>query len=54
MRPRLFVINKGVNEKLLSLCKVDGDYNMYEVDKIMNNTPVLDEVVRHWREKASD
>ena len=54
VRPRLFVIDTGVNEKLLSLRKVDGDYNMCEVDKIMNNTPVLDEVVRHWREKASD
>lgn len=54
VRPRLFVIDTGVNEKLLSLRKVDGDYNMCEVDEIINNTPVLDEVVRLWREKASD
>ena len=50
VRPRLFV----VNEKFLSLPQVDGDYNMYEVAKIMNNMPVLDEVVGHWQEKSCD
>src|SRR5690606_4351458 len=34
--------------------KTMTDFDMNEVAGIMNRTPVTDEVIRHWREKASD
>ena len=34
--------------------KLAADYDMAEVARIMNRSPVADEVIRHWKEKAGD
>ena len=52
--PRTFVIDVGVQDKLRAVRKIASDFDMTEVAEIMNRAPVTDEVIRHWREKASD
>ena len=52
--PRTFVIDVGVREELSRVKKVGDDFDMAEVGRIMNERPVIEAVVTHWREKASD
>jgi superfamily II DNA or RNA helicase len=52
--PRTFVIDVGVQEKLRQVRRTAADFDMTEVDVIMNKTPVTEAVVTHWREKAGD
>ena len=52
--PRTFIIDVGVQDELRSVRKTMSDFDMNEVAGIMNRAPVTDEVIRHWREKASD
>jgi len=52
--PRTFIIDVGVQEQLRAVRKTASDFDMNEVAGIMNRAPVTDEVIRHWREKASD
>jgi len=52
--PRTFVIDVGVQDKLREVRKTIADYDMTQVAEIMDHTPVTDEVIRHWREKAGD
>ena len=52
--PRTFIIDVGVQDQLRAVRKTASDFDMNEVADIMNRTPVTDEVIRHWREKASD
>ncbi|MFO1158463.1 MAG: DEAD/DEAH box helicase [Reyranellaceae bacterium] len=52
--PRTFVIDVGVREELSRVKKVGDDFDMAEVGRIMNQRPVTDAVVTHWREKAHD
>ena len=52
--PRTFVIDVGVQDALAKVRKTVDDFDMAEVDAIMNRAPVTDAVVRHWREKAGD
>ena len=52
--PRTFVIDVGVQDALAKVRKTADDFDMAEVDAIMNRAPVTDAVVRHWREKAGD
>jgi hypothetical protein len=52
--PRTFVIDVGVREELSRVKKVGDDFDMAEVGRIMNQRPVTEAVVTHWREKASD
>lgn len=52
--PRTFIIDVGVQDELRSVRKTSADFDMTEVADIMNRAPVTDEVIRHWREKASD
>ena len=54
VRPRTFIIDVGVQDELRSVRKQMSDFDMNEVAGIMNRAPVTDEVIRHWREKASD
>ncbi|WP_083463611.1 Hint domain-containing homing endonuclease [Prosthecomicrobium hirschii] len=54
IRPRTFVIDVGVQNDLQTVRRTAADFDMAEVDAIMNRSPVTDEVVRHWREKAGD
>jgi DNA repair protein RadD len=52
--PRTFIIDVGVQDQLRAVRKTVSDFDMNEVAGIMNRAPVTDEVIRHWREKASD
>ncbi|WP_197919077.1 DEAD/DEAH box helicase [Thiosulfatihalobacter marinus] len=52
--PRTFIIDVGVQDQLRAFRKTASDFDMNEVAGIMNRAPVTDEVIRHWREKASD
>jgi len=52
--PRTFIIDVGVQDELRAVRKTSADFDMTEVAGIMNRAPVTDEVIRHWREKASD
>ncbi|NPD21763.1 DEAD/DEAH box helicase [Rhodophyticola sp. DY48A3-103] len=54
VRPRTFIIDVGVQDELRAVRKTMSDFDMNEVAGIMNRAPVTDEVIRHWREKASD
>ena len=52
--PRTFVIDVGTREALQNVKKTVDDFDMKEVDRIMNKAPVNDAVVHHWKEKAGD
>ncbi len=52
--PRTFVIDVGVQDQLSKVRRTADDFDMAEVDAIMNRSPVTDAVIRHWREKAND
>lgn len=54
VRPRTFVIDVGVREDLGKVRKTAADFDMGQVDAIMNKAPVTDQVIAHWREKAGD
>lgn len=52
--PRTFVIDVGVQDQLRMVRRTADDFDMTEVDAIMNRSPVTDAVIRHWQEKAND
>ena len=54
VRPRTFVIDLGILDELSRVRKLANEYDMDQVAGIMDRTPVTDEILRHWREKAGD
>lgn len=54
VKPRTFVIDVGVQEQLRQVRRIAADFDMAEVDAIMNKAPITDAVVTHWKEKAGD
>ncbi len=51
VRPRAFVIDvSGVREGLSKVRKLKEDFDMNEVEQVMNKIPVNQEVVSKWRE----
>lgn len=52
--PRAFVIDVGTQEKLFQVRMLTTDYDMAEVEAIMNKAVVNQEVVRHWKERAGN
>ncbi|MGE3158598.1 MAG: DEAD/DEAH box helicase [Xanthobacteraceae bacterium] len=54
VKPRTFVIDVGVQDKLRQVSRTASDFDMGEVSAIMNKAPVTDQVVQHWREKAGN
>ncbi len=52
--PRTFVIDVGAQEQLTKVRRTATDFDMTEVEAILNKTPITDAVIRHWREKAGD
>lgn len=52
--PRSFIIDVGVKDELVKVRKTASDFDMGEVERIMNRTPVTDAVVKHWKDKAAD
>ena len=54
VKPRTFVIDVGVQDALRKVRRVASDFDMGEVDAIMNKSPVTDAVIANWKEKAGD
>ena len=54
VKPRTFVIDVGTQEALKNVRKTVDDFDMAEVNRIMNQTPVTKAVINHWKEKAGD
>lgn len=52
--PRTFVIDVGAQAQLSRVRRTATDFDMTEVEAILNKTPITDAVIRHWREKAGD
>ncbi|MBU9366223.1 DEAD/DEAH box helicase [Burkholderia multivorans] len=52
--PRTFVIDVGAQSALAQVRRTATDFDMTEVEAILNKTPITDAVVRHWREKAGE
>ncbi|WP_287497555.1 hypothetical protein [Pandoraea sp. CB10b_02] len=54
MPPRTFVIDVGAQSALAQVRRTATDFDMTEVEAILNRTPINDAVIRHWREKAGE
>ena len=54
VKPRTFVIDVGVQDALRKVRRVAADFDMGEVDAIMNKSPVNFSVIENWKEKAGD
>jgi hypothetical protein len=54
VKPRAFVIDVGVQDDLRDVPKVGSDYDMGEVAKIMDRTPIAEAVIREWKQKAGN
>jgi superfamily II DNA or RNA helicase len=52
--PRTFVINVGVQEALKKVRRVASDFDMNAVAEIMDKSPVTDQVISHWKDKAGE
>ncbi|MBI5135806.1 MAG: DEAD/DEAH box helicase family protein [Nitrospirae bacterium] len=52
VRPRTFVIDVGAQDALKRVRRTASDFDMREVEAVMNRKPINDAVVHHWREKA--
>jgi DNA repair protein RadD len=52
--PKTFVVDVGTQDALRSVRKTASDYDMGEVDAIMNQAPITEKVIEHWQEKAGD
>ena len=51
--PRAYVMElEGVEEGLARVRKLASDFDMLEVEQVMNKRVINQEVVRHWRQKA--
>ena len=54
VKPRTFVIDVGVQEQLKTVRKTASDFDMAQVDAIMNKSPVTDSVITNWKAKAAN
>ena len=54
VRPRTFVMDVGVQQKLKQVRRTAGDYDMEEVAQIMDTYPINSAIVAHWQEKAGN
>lgn len=52
--PVAYVIDVGTREELQHVRRLSTDFDMEEVDRIMNTRPVNDQVIQNWKEKAGD
>ena len=52
--PRTFVVDVGTQGALSSVKRTADDFDMAEVDAIMNKAPITEAIIRHWQEKAGD
>ena len=54
VQPRAFRMDIGLNDQLQNVQKTGAEFDMGEVEAIMDKRAVHSEILRHWREKASD
>lgn len=55
VKPRTFVIDiEGTQQKLKEVKKTVDDFDMREVEAIMNKAPINQAVVDHWKKHAGD
>ncbi len=55
VKPRTFVIDiEGTQAQLQSVRKTVDDFDMREVEAIMNKAPINQAIVDHWRKHAAD
>jgi DNA repair protein RadD len=54
VKPRCFVIETGTKEQLAGVRKTPSDFDMTEVESIMNTRVINEKVVEKWREHAGD
>lgn len=52
VRPRVFVIDCGLRVELANVRKTVSDFDMAEVEKIMDKQAVTGRVISEWRDKA--
>lgn len=52
--PRTYVIDVGAQEKLQNVTRVADDFDMAQVEAVMNTSPINSAVIKHWKEKAGD
>ena len=53
VKPKAFVIDVGVEIDLNHVRKTVDDFDMSEVEKIMNTTVINERIIKEWKEKAS-
>ena len=54
VRPRTFVVDIGINDELRQVKRTSIDFDMKEVESIMNKTVLTDKIIEHWRIKAGE
>lgn len=54
VRPRVFVIDCGLRAELAGVRKTVADFDMSEVEKIMDKQAVTGRVISEWKDKAGD
>lgn len=52
VRPRTFVVDLGLGDALSKVRRTAADFDMQEVEAIMNKQAVTDAVIREWSEKC--
>ncbi len=52
--PRALVVDVGKQDELSKVRRLASDYDMEQVEKIMDTKIINEEVVRHWKEQAGD
>lgn len=52
--PRTYAIDVGTQEKLQNVKRMADDFDMAQVEAVMNTSPVNSAVIRHWKEKSGD
>jgi superfamily II DNA or RNA helicase len=54
VRPRTFVIDCGMREKLNSVRRTAADFDMSEVEEIMDKSPITRRVIEEWKNVAAN
>ena len=54
VKPRCFVIETGTRDELGNVRKLPSDFDMQEVEAIMNKRPINEKIVEKWREHAGN
>lgn len=54
VRPRCFVIETGTRDEMKGVRKLAADFDMQQVEAIMNKRPINDKVVSEWRARAGN